>query len=193
MKFAKGLYGVALALAVSGVGASVPSVFAEGPSAAVQANADAAQPDAKSYRLTYTITERDGNTTVGTKHYSIVVTAGGKQTSLKQGSRVPIVTGSYGTTMPAGSTQVQYLDVGLNVIADLELTPGGAKVRSKIEQSSIAAEKMPSLGAQDPVVRQVVMEATSILTPGKPLMLGSLDVPDSTRHTDIDVVLENIR
>lgn len=111
---------------------------------------------------------------------------------MKQGSRVPLVTGSEGTGQPAGSTQIQYLDIGLNLDAALDATPDGARVRSKIEQSSVAAERT-AFGAQDPLVRQLVMETTSELTPGKPLLLGSMDVPESTRHIDIDVVLENIR
>ena len=71
----------------------------------------------KQYRLTYTITEMDGGKTVGVEHFNLIVKRGGK-TTLKQGSRVPIVTGSYdvaGTTTP--NTEVQYQDVGLNIEA----------------------------------------------------------------------------
>ena len=34
------------------------------------------------------------------------------------------------------------------------------------------------------------LEGTSILTPGKQVMLGSLDVPGSTRHLELGVVVE---
>jgi hypothetical protein len=40
------------------------------------------------------------------------------------------------------------------------------------------------------VIRQTVLEGTSILTPGKQVMLGSLDVPGSTRHLEMGVVVE---
>jgi hypothetical protein len=40
-------------------------------------------------------------------------------------------------------------------------------------------------------VRQTVFEGTSVLTPGKPMTLGSLDVPGSTRHLEIQVMIEH--
>jgi len=49
------------------------------------------------------------------------------------------------------------------------------------------------VGAQDPIVRQTVMESTSFLTQGKPLMLGSVDIPGSTRHLDVEVVMELVK
>jgi hypothetical protein len=84
-----------------------------------------------------------------------------------------------------------YLDVGMNFDATLDEFANGVRLRSKVEQSSIAEEKS-SVGAQDPIVRQTVMEGTSFLAPGKPLILGSLDIPGSTRHLDIEVVMEQI-
>ena len=46
----------------------------------------------KIYRLTYTMTERDGARTIGVQHFAIIVASGSK-TDFKQGSRVPIATG----------------------------------------------------------------------------------------------------
>jgi hypothetical protein len=40
---------------------------------------------------------------------------------------------------------------------------------------------------------QATLQSTALLTAGKPVMLGSLDVPGSTRHLDIEVVLEPVR
>ena len=45
----------------------------------------------KIYRLTYTMTEKDGGKTIGVQHFSIIV-ASGSRTDFKQGSRVPVVT-----------------------------------------------------------------------------------------------------
>ena len=61
-----------------------------------------------------------------------------------------------------------------------------------MERSSIG-EETSGLGKQDPVVRQTVLEGTAILTPGKPVMLGSMDVTGSTRHLDVDVVMEAVK
>jgi len=147
----------------------------------------------KTYRLTYTITETDGGKRIGTQHFVMVVVSG-QRTVLKQGSRVPIATGSYTTTGSSGAQQTQftYLEIGMNFDATLEESANGVRLRTKAEQSSIADEKS-GLGVQDPLVRQTLLEGTSILTPGKPLALGSVDVPGSTRHLDIEVVIEVVR
>ncbi|WP_263366879.1 secretin N-terminal domain-containing protein [Edaphobacter bradus] len=143
------------------------------------------------YRLTYTITDIDGGKRVGSQHYSMVVVTG-LRTQLKQGAKVPVVTGSYST----GSSQVQqqftYLDIGMNFDATLDEFANGVRLRTKVEQLSVDEEKS-GMGPQDPVVRQTALEGTSFLTPGKPLVLGSLDVPGTTRHLDIDVVMELVQ
>jgi type II secretory pathway component GspD/PulD (secretin) len=139
----------------------------------------------KSYRLTYSITELDGGKRVGVQHFSMIVTSG-QRTQLKQGSRVPVVTGS-----DKGDSQVQYIDVGLNFDATLDQYANGARLSTKVEQTSVAEERS-GVGPQDPVVRQTTLANTSFLLPGKPVVLGSLDVPGSTRHMDIDVMMEPI-
>ena len=150
----------------------------------------------KTYRLTYTITELDGGKRVGTEHYSMIVVTGQRAT-LKQGSKVPVLTGSYNagsaTTSAAGvQTQYTYLDIGMNFAATLDEIDHGARLNSKVEQSSVAAEKSGTV-EQDPIVRQTVLEGTSFLSLGKPLMLGSVDIPGSTRHMDIEVVMEQVQ
>jgi len=139
----------------------------------------------KTYRLTYSITELDGGKRVGVQHFAMIVTSG-QRTVAKQGSRVPIVTGSN-----TDGSQVQYLDVGLNFNAMLDQDANGAKLSTKVEQTNVAEERS-GVGPQDPVVRQTILESTSFLLPGKPQVLGSLDVPGSTRHMDIDVMMEPI-
>ena len=110
---------------------------------------------------------------------------------MKQGSKVPIVTGS---TTEGNSTQSQvtYLDVGLNFDATLDESVNGVRLKTKVEQMSLAEERS-GVGLQDPVIRQTTVEGTSILTEGKPLILGSIDIPGTTRHLDIDVVMEVVR
>lgn len=145
----------------------------------------------KTYRLTYTFTEMDGSKRLGTQHFAMIVVSG-ERTTLKQGSKVPIVTGSFDNGKSAAQTQMEYVDVGLNFDASLDESVNGVRLRSKVEQSSIA-EQASSTGIQDPVIRQTVLTSTSFLTSGKPLVLGSLDIPGSTRHLDVEVVMEPVK
>jgi type II secretory pathway component GspD/PulD (secretin) len=147
----------------------------------------------KNYRLTYTVTEMDGGKQIGTQHYAMILVSG-QTTTLKQGSRVPLVTGSYSAVAtdktPAGAqTQVTYIDIGMNFDATLTATGDGAMLRSSVEQSSVAPETS-GVGPQDPIVRQTSLRGESFLAPGKSVALGSLDIPGSTSHLQIEVVMD---
>ncbi len=143
----------------------------------------------KVYRLTFTINETDAGKRTGTQQVALIVISGGK-TVLKQGNRVPVVTGTVESETP--HTQVQYVDVGLNIEASLEGTTEGLRLRTKIEQSKVADEKS-GVGTQDPVILQTSLEGVTTLAQGKPIVLGSLDLPGSTRHQEIEVVSELVR
>lgn len=141
------------------------------------------------YRLTYTITESDGGQAATTRQVALLVGAG-QTTELKEGNRVPVITG----TTDAGNTtntQVQYLDVGLNISASLDGTSDHLSLRTKVEQSGIA-EEPSGTRTQDPVVSQTYIDDNLTLEQGKPVVLGSLDVPGSTRHMTIKVVSEPV-
>jgi len=147
----------------------------------------------KTYRLTYTLTEVDGAKRIGTQHFSMVVVTG-QRTTLKQGSKIPVITGSYSPSNASAGTQNQftYIDVGMNFAAQLDETEHGARLNSKVEQSSVGEEKAIA-DAQEPVIRQTVLEGTSFLTLNQPLMLGSLDILGTTRHLDIEVTMEKVQ
>ena len=121
----------------------------------------------KVYRLTFTIRDAESAQHADAHHFALVVASGGK-TIFKQGSKVPIVTGNFDTATSSANTQVQYQDVGLSIEAGVDAyADGGLRLRSKIEQSSVAEEKS-GIGTQDPVVRQTVLDGTASLTPANP-------------------------
>ena len=150
----------------------------------------------KTYRLTYTVTEMDAGKRVGTQHFAMVIVSGQRST-LKQGSKVPIATGSYNATATTGDhplgagvqTQFTYLDIGMNFNATLQPMGSDSRLQFNVEQSSLAPETS-GVGPQDPIVRQTSLQGEATLTPGKPTMLGSVDIPGSTRHLDIEVLME---
>lgn len=142
------------------------------------------------YRITYTINETDAGKPTAPQHITLVVASGIKAV-FKEGSRVPIITGSSSNESPSVSTQVQYLDVGLNLDATLDVAGDAPRLRTMLEQSSVSDEK--SAAVQDPIIRQTKLETTTTLKPGKPQIIGSIDIPGSTRHAEIEVSSELIR
>jgi type II secretory pathway component GspD/PulD (secretin) len=149
----------------------------------------------RAYRLTYTVTDMDGSKPLSTQHFA-VLTVSGQETVLKQGSKVPVATGSYNAvetdTKPAGvETQYTYLDIGMNFDSTLTAMGDSAMLKADVEQSSIAPEAS-GVGAQDPIVRQTSLKGMYLLTPGKPMKIGSLDIFGSTRHLEIEATLEQL-
>jgi hypothetical protein len=79
--------------------------------------------------------------------------------------------------------------VGLNL--DTVLTDGndGLRLAAKIEQSTVS-EPLNAQALKDPVLKQNVMECSSLVKLGVPIILGSYDVPGSNRHFEVRVMLE---
>jgi hypothetical protein len=148
--------------------------------------------DSRTWHLTYTLTESDGSKLIGVQHYSMTVLAGSKSV-LKQGSKVPIATGS---TREGTETQTKftYIDIGINIDATIEDlgTADRVSLHTKVEQSSIAEAKS-IVGVSEPVIRQTYVDVTSMITSGKSIAVGSLDVPGSTRHLEVAVLIEPVR
>ena len=145
----------------------------------------------KTYRLTFIITESDAGKRIGSQHYALILVSG-QRTTLKQGSKVPIATGTFDSGKASTQTQFTYLDVGINIDSTLDDSPNGVRLKSKVEQSSIA-ESTVIADVREPIIRQSVIEGVSLLSLGKPLVLGGLDIPGSTRHLDIEAVVEAVK
>jgi hypothetical protein len=152
----------------------------------------------KSYRLTYTVTEFDGIKMIGAQRFSM--TAIPDYTSkLKQGSKIPIATGAYNpvattgdSPRPAGTqTQFTYLDIGMNFDSDLSDDDPSPILFYTVEQSSLAPETS-GLGPQDPILRQTSISGRTAITLNKPVLLGSIDIPGSTRRLDVEVLMTPI-
>ena len=181
----------ALAIALAGVPAQgqSPSAPASSPDAGVSRG------EGHTYRLIYTVTESDGNKRVGLQHYAMTLASNGRAT-LKEGNKIPVMTGgvAHGSAPDATQYQFTYLDVGLNLDASLNEGNGGLELKVKVEQSSILdnPDSSNSLMKGEPIVRQMVLQNSAMVQIGKPVVIGSLDVPGSTRHLEIEVVLERM-
>ena len=122
-----------------------------------------------------------------------MVMASGQTTTLKQGSKFPVATGSYsagGSNSAGVQTQFTYIDVGMNFDVTLTEMGNNAMLKSAVEQSSVAPEKSDVAGVQEPIIRQSSLKSTSLLVPGKSQILGSMGILGSTTHLDVEVLME---
>ncbi|WP_158789283.1 hypothetical protein [Granulicella sp. L46] len=151
----------------------------------------------RTYRVTYTLTELEAGKTLSTEHYSMLL-GDGEHTSMKEGNKIPIATGTYSNgaaaTSPSSEVQTQftYLDIGMSFDATIAVSGNGVRLRSKVEDSSLD-QPVTIAGVTEPVVRQSVLDGTSVLTLDKPFMLGTIDIPNTARHMDIAVLIEQIK
>ncbi len=186
MRLITGFWGIALLLSCAGYQTS-----AQTNAVGEKASPNGSQTSSKAYRVTYTITEIDGARHLGTQHFTWTVNSESGDSQVKLGSRVPVVTGSYNPEAPTAHTEITYLDVGLEINARLRDSAAGMQLFNRIVQSGVS-EELSAIGKNDPVVRQATLQNTAMLTQGKPVMLGSLDIPGSTRHLDVEVVLQAV-
>lgn len=143
----------------------------------------------KTYRLTYTVTVMDNGNRAGEQKY-VLIASSGKRTNFVQGTKVPIMTGV--PDKPDSASQFQYIDVGLKIRATPASSANGLRLDTTVEQSSVTGEK-PFGNVQEPTLSQTALDATANLTEGKPQVLGSVDVPGTTKRLEIAVVAEQVK
>ncbi len=144
------------------------------------------------YRVTYTVTESDAGKRTGVQHYAMTAVSN-LRTTMKHGSKNPVMTGGvvHGGASDGTQFEFTYLDVGLNLDATILEGAEGLQLKSKVELSSIVDSVNPQL-LKDPVVLQTVLENSARIKTGTAVVIGSLDLPDSTRHLDIEVTLDRL-
>jgi len=146
------------------------------------------------YRLEYTIKEMDDGKVVNTRTYALVMQSaeerGRSIGEVKTGSRVPINT----QTAKDGGSSIQYLDVGINIQAQLYVLENSNLLLSgNVEISTLAsgAENAAMSGA--PIIRQIRTQTTSEVTAGKANAIATLDDPISKHRFQIDVTPTKLR
>lgn len=147
----------------------------------------------QAYRLDFSFNEIEGDKKINTRHYSMNLTSS-ESNEMKIGSRVPITTFVNSKDSGAGN-QVQYLDVGTNIWAQLRPIPDSDEeelaVRSEISSLDLNTASGTGLNA-DPVIRQIKISGSALLAEGKPLVLGSMDDPTSKRQFELEVTVTRL-
>lgn len=148
--------------------------------------------DVHTYRLTYTLTHFDNGKPLNTQHFAMTIVTNGRA-QMKWGSKEPVMTGGVAPGSAPGASQFQftYIDVGLSLDARLDEVGNGLRLTVKAENSAMENPANPQ-ELKDPVVQQAVLEDSTMIKPGVPVVIGSLDVPGKTMHVEIEVKLEPV-
>lgn len=137
----------------------------------------------QAYRLDFALHELAEGKKTNTRSYSMDLTTGFGD-EIKIGTRVPVPVGP-------NSTQFQYMDVGTNIWAILREN-GQLQVKSEI--SDIDMNPRQEHGTElAPIVRQMKIAGSTLLVTGKPIVIGTLDDPNSKRQFQLEVTATQLR
>jgi hypothetical protein len=143
------------------------------------------------YRLDFAVNELQDGNKVNSRHYSMDLTTGSAD-EIKIGTRVPVPTGPHGTGV--SPTSFQYMDVGTTIWALLRESGDDWQLQVKSEISDIDKSPRNDQGAElGPIVRQMKIEGSTLLVTGKPMVIGTLDDPNSRRQFQLEVTATRLR
>jgi hypothetical protein len=146
---------------------------------------------AEAYRLDLSFYELEDGKRINTRHYSLDMTTGGGAKTSRIGTRVPVPNG---TDSPDRSMNFQYMDVGTTIWADLSRLMGG-EVRLDINTnvSDLDMRQHDRSPATPPVVRHIDISGGTLLVTGKPILIGSMDDPNSNRQFQLEVTVTKLK
>jgi hypothetical protein len=139
------------------------------------------------YRLDFAINELDDAKKINTRHYSMNLGIGpsnvGPEKELKIGTRIPI---------EADQGKFQYLDVGTTVQAQLREFKGSTSLEARVEITNFATPDQATKGGQ-PLLRQMIISGSTLVISDKPVIMGSVDDPNSKRQFQLEVTVTRLR
>ncbi len=145
------------------------------------------------YRLDFSFNEVADGKNVNTRHYSMDITAG-ESNEIKIGVRVPVATStSNPNNQDLINTQFQYLDVGTNIWAQLREHGTELMLAVRSEVSNLDTSNDVERVGRLPIVRQIKISGTTLLATGQPILIGSMDDPNSKRQFQLEVTVTKLR
>ena len=145
---------------------------------------------AVAYRLDFSINEMEDGKKINNRQYTMNLSVlndrvwEGDTNEIKIGARVPV---------ESETGKFQYLDVGTNIWSRLRQQADTLTLEVRAELGSIAAAPEQQSPRVPPVVRQVQINGSTVVLPGKPMVLGIVDDPTSKRQFQLEVTVTKLR
>lgn len=139
-----------------------------------------------SYKVEFAIHDGSG-ATAKIRRYTLVTTHNTRAT-FQVGSRVPVATGS-----GVANTQYTYLDIGVNIDCIVgDAKTGGLGMHGKIDMSSIVQHDDKGGNPPNPTVGQTKVEMDTAIELGKPVVVASIDDPETMRHLQVEAIVTRL-
>ncbi len=148
------------------------------------------------YKVEFNIRDAAGGAPVANRRFVVFVDSEGRGT-LRVGNRVPVAMGGSqpvqsGQGQPLYS-QFQYLDTGINIDCRVREAGTKASLSADIELSTLAPpDKSAGTPVPNPTLASVRTSTSSIVEPGKTVLLALIDDPVSQRKLNIEAIVTRI-
>ena len=147
--------------------------------------APAAERPVEAYRLDFSISEFEDGKKINTRQYSTILNGDDAGGEIKIGTRVPAEVNKQG--------EFQYLDVGTSISSRMSDRRGQLELFVHAEISNFAIPEQAQGSSSHPVLRQFKIGASTLVLLGKPMLLGSVDDPNSKRQFQLEVTVTKLR
>ena len=146
------------------------------------ARANAEDKPVHAYRLDFSVNELEDGKKINTRQYSLNLNADDAN-EIKIGTRVPV---------ESGHEQWQYIDVGTSIWCRIGERPDGIPMSVRADISNFA---IPEQGSHEsrPVLRQFKINASTLALPGRSMVIGSVDDPNSKRQFQLEVTVTKLK
>jgi len=136
------------------------------------------------YRLDFSVNEFEDGKKINSRQYAMNLNTDDAN-EIKIGTRVPV---------ESKQGEFQYLDVGTNIWCRIGERSNGLPLTVRAEISNFA---MPRPDEQEhanrPVLRQLEIHASTVAQLGKPMVIGSVDDPNSKRQFQLEVTVTKLK
>jgi hypothetical protein len=170
---------VAAVVCAGGLGRMAAQQSADAPKATAQDSPKLVE----AYRLDFSINELEDGKKINTRQYSMNLN-GNDSNDLKIGTKVPI---------EAKEGQFEYIDVGTNISARMQSRNGQVEVFVHTDISNFAVPQQAQGHDPYPVIRQLKISGSTLAVLGKPMVIGSVDDPNSKRQFQVEVTVSKLR
>ena len=161
--------------------------------------AKAEQPKASlhAYRVDFAINELEEGKKINSRRYSMNLDAGDGQ-EIRIGTRVPVATASLDgkDVNPLVATQFQYLDVGTRIWCRLDEHGDDVGLSVKGEFSNFSPpdeEHGVQTRLRQPIIRNMSIGGSTLAVPGKTVVIGVVDDPNSNREFQLEATATRVR
>ncbi|HTZ74274.1 MAG TPA: hypothetical protein VMB47_10170 [Candidatus Aquilonibacter sp.] len=134
------------------------------------------------YRADYSLIESENGKKIDLRQYSVNLSNGGRS-MVQIGTKVPVEAKADGT--------LQYLDADTQIVSRLIDHPNGLVLDVSCNVTNVASDATPQ--TDRPVFRTFVVANDIVIVPGRSMVVGVADDPDSKRQFELDVTVTELK